>query len=58
MKFNRYKIKGFGLRKNLYWNGCGWTEFIKTANVYGEADGEQIIARMQRDRIMGELIAI
>lgn len=52
----KYIITGFGKRKGLYWNGCGWTEFKKTANVYGLADGEQVIAKMHTDRIMGELI--
>ena len=53
---NRYIIRGFGLRKNLYWNGCGWTEFKKTANIYGKADGEQLIANLAKDRIMAERI--
>jgi len=54
----RYLIKGFGKRKNLYWNGCGWTEFRRTAQVVGEAEGEEKIDRMQKDRIMGELVKI
>lgn len=52
----RYIIKGFGFRKGLYWNGCGWTEFKRTANRYSYADAEQIISNMAKDRIMGESI--
>lgn len=55
---NLYIIKGFGFRKGLYWNGCGWTEFKRSANRYGLADGEQIIARMAKDKIMGELVTL
>lgn len=53
---NRYLITAYGKRSNLYWNGCGWTEFKRIANVYGKADGEQVIAKMSVDKIMANLI--